>query len=341
MFSRDGYKIPNVTTFHGVTIIDANSDSLYRDRLRSMEIKVKLNVAPDFVGDVYLTTHQAGTMGDKNTSPLKIAEIAPPIMIEMMASKETIIVGDKSYVSTDFSVAEAYPGALAEGGYIDLRLARSEDLEELTDEEAKVNFARECNVGQPAGSEIDPFGNNGIINGVIKTEIVKASQTRASNIVFGNILIAEEDLAEGKIDLIVGGDAWVETFDPARSEGENDMGFFSAAGIRFKDYVTVEKIEPAPETTVELASDGKTITAAIANDKNYAVTVQLIAATYTKDGKLAEIATSQYITIPAGDRVSDIVVALADETAEKTVKALIWDDQFVPFTQQWLLKEAE
>jgi beta-xylosidase len=91
---------------------------------------------------------------------------------------------------------------------------------------------------------------------------------------------------------------------------------------------------------INLGADGKTVTAGIANSGDIDQHVRVVVAAYTSDGELAEAVMSSAVTVSAQGFVPNIVVSLQGDTTGKTVKAFVWDDQYVPYSDQWILKTS-
>jgi GH43 family beta-xylosidase len=91
-------------------------------------------------------------------------------------------------------------------------------------------------------------------------------------------------------------------------------------------------------TDVELGSDSKTVTAILANGDSAAKTMRVIVAAYSADNKLTEWVVSPEVNVPGKGFVSGVNVSLTGDTTDKTIKAYVWDDKYVPQAGAWLLK---
>ena len=97
-------------------------------------------------------------------------------------------------------------------------------------------------------------------------------------------------------------------------------------------------VQPFYIDEIALGQDQKTVTADIGNTTDTSKSVRLIVAAYDKDGRMTEMVSSELVTIkPNG--CTPFTVALTGDTTNKTVKAFIWDDQYIPYDQAWTLKK--
>jgi hypothetical protein len=85
----------------------------------------------------------------------------------------------------------------------------------------------------------------------------------------------------------------------------------------------------------------KSFTVDVGNPSDDDKEIYVLLAAYDDSGKLAELAQTELLTVPANGSLEDIEVALEGDIKEQTVKAFIWDGAFAPYTSVYLLKNPE
>lgn len=88
---------------------------------------------------------------------------------------------------------------------------------------------------------------------------------------------------------------------------------------------------------VTLEPDGKTVKANLYNNRESAVTFKLIVASYDSQGALFEIVVKD-VLVGAKTLLKGVTSSLVNDTTDKTVTAFIWDEQYMPQSNPWLLK---
>lgn len=209
------------------------------------KIKFKFNAAANFTGDVYVNIGGPGIKYSPDDLRIKVATIKAPIKVT--ASSTTLSLGFQSYLVNDITVTENVAGALGKGKSIDFRLVESGDSARdsyvyshpLTVDTLKVTS------GNIVFSKLDWSDTR------ISATIGKASNEASVFKLSGLNVKLNRDLV-GVSDLLIGGDAWVETYDPQYNTTSlhDDLGRFPQEGIVVKNYITTVKADnPAPTPT--------------------------------------------------------------------------------------------
>ncbi len=211
--------------------ITLKADSSIADDVKaSFLFNASINAAADFTGDVYINV---GGNAVEDEVRLNIARISAPISVT--ATRTNVAVGWQTYSVADISIIEKAPGVLSANKDLTLSIKESIAASSYATTDITFNPIKEDSLKIDYGNIV--LGTPKFSDSHIKIPIDYES-TRASQFTISRLGVKiYKFAAQGNYAVVIGGDSWVETFDPSARDYDNS-GMFQSEGLVF-DYIQI------------------------------------------------------------------------------------------------------
>lgn len=298
--SYDAENTSGKVVFKRTKVVVNTGAAVTKDKLGSFKFSVLFNASANFTGDVYVTV--GGRAINNEKVPLKVATITAPITVKTV--KTNVPVGWQSYNVSGITVTENAAEALAKGK--DITFTVKEPTAGTTSRDDVIFNSVDKKAIKVDSGNIS-IGDATLDGNSIKATINKAS-TEASKFTLSGLTVKTyRDTPYGTYDLVVGGDSWVETFDPKFGDlkkGDDDKAMFDVEGFVYKGFIDVS----TPGDTQTIARN---------------VQVMIGTSTMIVDGKEIDMEIDSFIDTESGRTMIPLrAVAVALGISDDKV---IWD----------------